>query len=76
MRLLTKTEAAEYCRVSLATFERVCPVRPIALQPGNPRLLRYDVRDLDNWIDVLKGKAESERSVEADADDYLARLDT
>jgi helix-turn-helix protein len=75
MRLLTKTEAAEYCRVSVETFTRICPVRAIALQPGNPRLLRYDKNDLDEWIERLKDKRQSDGSNELGADDYLARLD-
>jgi hypothetical protein len=75
MRLFTKGQAADYCRVSVETFTRVCPVRPVALQPGNPRLLRYDKNDLDAWIDRLKTGAASEGLTELDPEDYLARLD-
>jgi len=67
IRLMTKSEAAEYCRLSLPTFRRLCPVRPVDLGSGNPRLLRYDVRDLDS-------KAGSE-TTELEPDAYLARLD-
>lgn len=76
IRLLTKADAAGYCRMSVVTFDRVCPVRPVELEPGNPRLLRYDVRDLDTWIDDVKKR--TIRAPAADdlaADDYLARLD-
>lgn len=52
-RLLTKTQAATYCGLSIPTFGSVCPVRPIALGVG-VRMERYDVRDIDAWIDSLK----------------------
>jgi len=52
-RLLTKTQAAHYCGMSVATFGGVCTVRPIALGEG-ARMHRYDVRDIDNWIDSFK----------------------
>ena len=63
-RLLTKAEAASYCRRSVKKFEAQCPVPPIAMADGD-RL--WDVQDLDRWIDSLKeGSAES--------DDILRRL--
>lgn len=52
-RLLTKAEAAAYCRVGVATFDQVCPVQPVALG-SRKRLIRFDVRDLDDWLDRLK----------------------
>jgi hypothetical protein len=62
-RLLTKKEAAEYCGTK--TF--LPPVSPKRIRPGKQGL-RYDVRDLDRWID---GLAEGE----ADEADWLAKLD-
>jgi hypothetical protein len=50
-RLLTKTEAASYCRRSVKKFETQCPVQPIEMADGD-RL--WDVQDLDRWIDSLK----------------------
>jgi hypothetical protein len=50
-RLLTKGEAAHYCRRSVKKFESQCPVSPIEMADGD-RL--WDVRDLDHWIDSLK----------------------
>jgi hypothetical protein len=50
-RLLTKVEAANYCRRSVKKFERQCPVPPVQMADGD-RL--WDVRDLDRWIDSLK----------------------
>ena len=73
-RLMTKSEAAKYCRLSAPTFHRLCPVRPVDLGSGNPRLLRYDVRDLDKWIDELKNKVGTE-TTHLEPDAYLARLD-
>jgi hypothetical protein len=63
-RLLTKADAAHYCRLSNAQFETQCPVVPV-IMPGGDRL--WDVKDLDKWIDSLK----AESSI---ADDIVARL--
>lgn len=53
-RLLKRQQAAAYCGVSVPTFAAICPVSPIAMGVGK-RLERYDIRDLDDWIDILKG---------------------
>ncbi len=50
-RMLTKTEAAAYCGLAVKRFEIECPVRPIQFENGD---IRYDVRDLDAWLDGLK----------------------
>jgi hypothetical protein len=50
-RLLTKVEAAHYCRRSVRKFEAQCPVRPLKMADGD---LLWDVQDLDRWIDGLK----------------------
>jgi hypothetical protein len=51
-RILTKTEAAAHCGRSVRRFEIECPVQPIRFPNGD---LRYDVQDLDRWLDGLKG---------------------
>jgi len=51
-RLLTGSEAAEYCGIGIGSFAANCPVRPKRVRPGQ-RGLRWDVRDLDKWIDNL-----------------------
>jgi predicted DNA-binding transcriptional regulator AlpA len=51
-RLLTIEEAAQYCGIGRESFGVNCPVRPKRVRPGQ-RGLRYDVRDLDEWIDTL-----------------------
>lgn len=69
-RLLKKAQAAAYCGVSASAFARACPVAPISMAPPgrrNDRLLRYDVRDLDRWIDGLAEGWETD-------DEILARL--
>ena len=67
-RLLTRQQAAAYCSVSLPTFEACCPVHAVSLG-GSKRLDRYDVRDLDTWIDGLRaGPAEKT------AEEWLAAL--
>lgn len=67
-RLLRRGEAAAYCALSVPTFLAVCPVVPVALGNGK-RLERYDIRSLDNWIDVLGSKDSSSRT------DWLATWD-
>jgi hypothetical protein len=59
-RLLKKQQAAAYCGVSIPTFAAVCPVPPIALGIGK-RLERYDIRDLDDWIEGLKSSGSDVR---------------
>jgi hypothetical protein len=54
-RLLTKSAAAAYCGISIGIFDRLRPARAISLQKGHDRLERYDVVDLDRWIESLKG---------------------
>jgi hypothetical protein len=66
-RLLTKAEAAQYCRRSKKKFEAQCPVAPIEMPDGDQL---WDVQDLDKWIDSLK----SDNSDET-ADLIVARLD-
>jgi hypothetical protein len=67
-RMLTKAMAAAYCGVSPQTFSAICPVAPIAMGKGD-RLWRYDIRQLDRWIDGLGGKQELSEP------DWLAEMD-
>lgn len=53
-RLLNKSEAARYCSMSVASFERICPVPHVSLGVS---IKRWDVRDLDEWIDAMKTSA-------------------
>ena len=50
-RMLTRREAAEHCGRPLKSFEVECPVSPVKFANGD---LRWDVRDLDKWLDGLK----------------------
>jgi predicted DNA-binding transcriptional regulator AlpA len=72
-RLLAVDEAAEYCGMRRQSFMVNCPVKPKRIRPGL-RGLRYDVHDLDAWIDtlVVDGEAKAEGQT---ADQWLARLD-
>ncbi|WP_282608427.1 hypothetical protein [Pelagibius sp. Alg239-R121] len=67
IRLLKASEAARYCGMALAKFKRECPYAPIQLAQN---AIRYDIQDLDKWIDGLKlGEDES-------SDEYwLSKLD-
>jgi hypothetical protein len=73
-RLLTKIEAADYCGVCVATFDQICPVCPVALAAGRARLLRYDVTDLDAWIDQRKHPLQA--SSAENGDYWLGKLDS
>ena len=66
-RMLDRKEAAAHCGRSLKRFAVECPVQPIRFPNGD---LRYDVNDLNAWIDSLKLG-----SVEGDADAIIGRLD-
>jgi hypothetical protein len=63
-RMLTKREAAEHCGRPVRKFEVECPVGPIKFANGD---LRWDVRDLDAWLDALKCRID-------DADAIVDRL--
>ena len=68
-RLLDRSQAAAYCGISLTVFEARCPVRPLAMGQGK-RLERYDIRDLDDWIDRLGARGVSSEPV-----DWLEKMD-
>ena len=53
-RMLTETEAARHCGLLPKRFKLECPVQPIRYSNGD---IRYDVRDLDAWLDSLKAGA-------------------
>ena len=71
-RLLTIDEAAEYCGMARESFVHNCAVKPKRIRPGQ-RGLRYDIRELDAWIDTLSADDEGTRA--ADTTDWLVRLD-
>jgi hypothetical protein len=50
-RMLNKTEAAEHCGRSVKRFDIECPVQAVRFPNGDNR---WDLRDLDAWIDSLK----------------------
>jgi hypothetical protein len=50
-RMLTKREAAEHCGRPVRSFEGECSVAPVKFINGD---LRWDIRDLDSWLDTLK----------------------
>jgi hypothetical protein len=64
-RMLTKAEAAHHCGRPVRRFEVECDVAPVKFPNGD---LRFDIHDLDAWLDGLKaGKSR-------DADEIIARL--
>lgn len=63
-RLLSRTDAASHCGRPARRFDIECPVSPIEFDNGDRR---WDVRELDAWIDSLK---QDESNSE-----LLARLD-
>jgi hypothetical protein len=50
-RMLTMSEGAHHCGRSAKRFKAECPVAPHRFPNGD---LRYDVQDLDRWLDSLK----------------------
>jgi|ERR1044071_7230886 hypothetical protein len=65
-RMMTKAEAAHYCGRSIKSFQAECHVAPVRFGNGQTR---YDVNDLDAWLDQLKTGTRS------DADDIVGRLE-
>lgn len=65
-RMLSKAEAAHHCGRSVRRFEIECPSSPVAFPNGDRR---WDVQDLDRWLDSLKaGHADH------DADKIIGKL--
>jgi hypothetical protein len=64
-RILTKSEAAHHCGRSVKRFDIECPCAPIKFPNGD---VRFDVQDLDRWLDTVKAGADHH------ADDIVARL--
>jgi hypothetical protein len=50
-RMMSIKQAADYVGLPLKRFPRVCSVRPIAMPESEER---YDIRDLDLWLDQVK----------------------
>jgi hypothetical protein len=65
-RMLTKAEASNHCGRSIKRFEIECPINPVQFANGDRR---YDVHDLDAWLDDLK-----RGTVRNDADQIITRL--
>jgi hypothetical protein len=50
-RMLTQSQAADYCGIGIKAFKSVCPISPTQMRDG---LLRYDRFRLDGWLDSLE----------------------
>jgi hypothetical protein len=61
-RMLTKQEAAHHCGRSVKRFEIECPCRPIAFPNGDKR---FDVQDLDQWLNGVKHGADDTEAIVA-----------
>jgi hypothetical protein len=60
-RMMSMRQAADYIGIPLKRFSRICSVRPVALAEGDER---YDIRDLDQWLDHLKaGHADPDNEI-------------
>jgi hypothetical protein len=66
-RMLSKSEAAHYCGMPIKRFEVDCPVKPVQFPNGD---LRWDIHDLDSWLDTLKARKEEDQTM----DSIVARL--
>jgi hypothetical protein len=65
-RMLNKTEAAAHCGRPVKRFEIECPIQALRFANGD---LRWDLRDLDGWIDNLKSGV-----VDSDSDTIIDKL--
>lgn len=63
-RMLTLREAAQHCGRSVKRFAIECPVAAVIFPNGDRR---FDVRDLDKWLDSFKNRDD-------DTDSIVARL--
>jgi hypothetical protein len=50
-RMLTYSEAAHHCGRPVTRFKAECPCSPVRFPNGDQR---FDVQDLDTWINSLK----------------------
>jgi len=57
-RMLSKKEAASYCRIPINKFSYACPV--ILLDIGNG-IRAYDIKDLDDWNQFLTHRSTDSR---------------
>ena len=51
-RMLNAREAAEYVGIPSKRFRQDCSVSPVEIPGGH---LAWDLHDLDDWLDALKG---------------------
>jgi hypothetical protein len=63
-RMLTLVEAAHHCGRPAKRMAIECPVAPVRFENGD---LRYDVHELDRWLDTLSAGS-------FDNDDIVERL--
>ena len=63
-------QAAEYCGLSVETFKRVCPVRPISFT-GCSRGNRYLRVKLDEWLASLNSNGSTSPVVTKRLEDYF-----
>lgn len=61
-RMLRKSEAAQHCGRPIKRFQIECPVTPIQFENGD---IRWDVHDLDEWLDSLKSGGGAPAAAEA-----------
>ncbi|TCR02191.1 hypothetical protein [Neorhizobium sp. JUb45] len=60
-RMISLKQAADYVGLPLKRFPRICSVRPVEIPESEKR---YDIRDLDQWIDQLKaGDTEADQDI-------------
>lgn len=55
-RMMSASEAAHYCGLTVKHFKSLCPVQPVLIPP---KYKQYDRCDLDKWLDDLKSGSDS-----------------
>ncbi|MQY45312.1 hypothetical protein GAO09_04430 [Rhizobiales bacterium RZME27] len=59
--MISLKQAADYVGLPLKRFPRICSVRPVEMPESEKR---YDIRDLDQWLDQLKsGDTEADQDI-------------
>lgn len=56
-RMMSRKDAAVYCGLPVSRFEDFCPIEPVTFANGSRR---WDIHDLDRWIDGYKGDSDCE----------------
>lgn len=58
--MLRAAEAARYCGIPVRRFKQACRIAPTLMGEG---LLRYDIKDLDEWLDSFRAPGSNDADI-------------